>query len=100
MNRANRQLSMNLPSPGHPSPALRAPSPLLRGGERDGVRGASFIDSCAQCAASGPWQRPMKFIADSKLALHIGSAFPVAALCFCFAPGELVTSLFSGQWTN
>ena len=26
--------------PKHPSPALRAPSPLLGGGERDGVRGA------------------------------------------------------------
>ena len=24
----------------HPSPALRAPSPLVRRGERDGVRGA------------------------------------------------------------
>ena len=46
-------------SPGHPSPALRAPSPLLGGGERDGVRGAPRSGSWSQCAVFGPWWLPM-----------------------------------------
>jgi len=45
-------LSMNR-SPEHPSPALRAPSPLLGGGERDGVRGALPSGSKAEIAAGG-----------------------------------------------
>ena len=36
------RLSMNQSSE-HPSPALRAPSPRVRRGERDGVRGVGFM---------------------------------------------------------
>ena len=40
----------------HPSPALRAPSPLLGGGERDGVRGACPSGSGAQIpSVEGSW---------------------------------------------
>ncbi|MBI5801965.1 MAG: response regulator [Verrucomicrobia bacterium] len=39
--------------PEHPSPALRAPSPLLGGGERDGVRGALRSGSDAEVAGLG-----------------------------------------------
>jgi X-X-X-Leu-X-X-Gly heptad repeat protein len=52
-------LSMNLPSPNHPSPALRAPSPLLRGGERDGMRGGRTDPpphaSAAKRSIGGEW---------------------------------------------
>ena len=51
-------LSVN-PASEHPSPALRAPSPLLGGGERDGVRGAPRSGSWSQCAACEPWKLPM-----------------------------------------
>ncbi len=48
---AERQaLPMNQGCSDHPSPSLRAPSPLLGGGERDGVRGASPSGSGAQFA--------------------------------------------------
>jgi len=42
---------MDRSSPHHPSPALPAPSPLLGGGAREGVRGASLSDSWLQGAA-------------------------------------------------
>jgi X-X-X-Leu-X-X-Gly heptad repeat protein len=52
-------LSMNLPSPNHRSPALRAPSPLLRGGERDGMRGGRTDPpphaSAAKRSIGGEW---------------------------------------------
>jgi hypothetical protein len=43
---------MNQP-PEHPSPALRAPSPLFGRGERDGVRGELWAGSRAEIAAVG-----------------------------------------------
>ncbi len=46
---------MNLSSPDHPSPALRAPSPRLGGGERDGVRGVRSGSRGEVAAVGGPW---------------------------------------------
>jgi 2-polyprenyl-6-methoxyphenol hydroxylase-like FAD-dependent oxidoreductase len=48
-------LPMNLPSADHPSPALRAPSPLLRGGARDGVRGGQPDSGGEIAGLGGPW---------------------------------------------
>jgi hypothetical protein len=54
----------------HPSPALRAPSPLLRGGERDGVRGSRPIPR-ASIANCGPWdQRPLQFFVPHQNSTH------------------------------
>ena len=39
--------------PEHPSPALRAPSPLVRRGERDGVRGGGFTGPMRQARVDG-----------------------------------------------
>jgi len=51
------KLPTNMGSDVHPSPALRAPSPLLGGGERDGVRGgraAKRSGDVENSAASSP----------------------------------------------
>ena len=51
-------------APPHPSPALRAPSPLLGGGERDGVRG-SVPDAKAAAPVLSPEEQLATFtVAD------------------------------------
>jgi len=45
---------MNRLAHSHPSPALRAPSPLLGGGERDGVRGVRSGSGAEIAAVGGP----------------------------------------------
>jgi len=87
---------MNL-TPEHPSPALRAPSPLLGGGERDGVRGVPPSGSWSQCVAFRPWWLPLNLPTPSLISKDLqpgGSGAEIAEiwgswiLSPCSAKGE------------
>ena len=54
-------LVVNLSLPSHPSPALRAPSPLLRGGERDGVRGSRLGSAERFVSLGDAWKHTRTF---------------------------------------
>ena len=53
---------INQPSAEHPSPALRAPSPLLGGGERDGVRGGGRVVFLEDTDGDGRYDKRTVFL--------------------------------------
>ena|GEM_PF-1970755 len=77
---------MTLPSTDHPSPALRAPSPLLGGGERDGVRGDRSSSRVKIAGLDGSW-----ILAPDTL-LTAAAAVIVVALSGCSSTSSAIST--------